>query len=68
MTPLGMNGRSASLKEIMVNRKISAPWRPNWPLVSSADHTLWLVGHQIDERAKITPAAPTALRLLCRKS
>lgn len=68
MTPLGMNGRSTSLKEIMINRKIGAAWRANWPLVSNAAHTLWLVGHQIDNRAKITATTPTALRLHCRKS
>jgi tRNA(Ile)-lysidine synthase len=35
MQPLGLNGRSAKLKEIMVNRKIPAALRARWPIVAN---------------------------------
>ncbi|MCB8985517.1 MAG: tRNA lysidine(34) synthetase TilS [Ardenticatenaceae bacterium] len=66
--PLGMHGRSATLKEVMINRKIAAAWRANWPLVCTAEHLVWLVGHQIDERAKITDSAEAIVQLRCFKS
>jgi tRNA(Ile)-lysidine synthase len=65
--PLGMNGRTATLKEVMVNRKIGAAWRANWPLLCTAYHVVWLVGHQIDERAKVTPAATKVIQIHCVK-
>jgi len=66
--PLGLNGRTAALKEVMVNRKIGAVWRANWPLVCTAGHVVWLVGHQIDERAKATAVARRVVQLRCYKS
>jgi len=65
--PLGMNGRTATLKEVMVNRKIGAAWRANWPLLCTAHRVVWLVGHQIDERAKVTPAATKVIQIHCVK-
>ena len=66
--PLGMDGRSAALKEVMINRRIGAAWRANWPLVCTADHLVWLVGHQIDERVKVDAATGRAVQLSCYKS
>ncbi|PIE80092.1 MAG: tRNA lysidine(34) synthetase TilS [Chloroflexi bacterium] len=51
--PLGMNGRSAKVKEVMINRKLGAAWRKDWPIVANQTHLVWLVGHMIDERIKI---------------
>jgi tRNA(Ile)-lysidine synthase len=65
--PLGMNGRSASLKEVMVNRKISAPLRARWPVVRTGEQVVWLVGHLVDERAKVTEGATAVVRLRCSK-
>ncbi|MBK8984856.1 MAG: tRNA lysidine(34) synthetase TilS [Chloroflexi bacterium] len=65
--PLGMNGRTTSLKKVMINRHIGAAWRNDWPLVCTAQHIVWLVGHQIDERAKITPASRGVFQIRCAK-
>jgi tRNA(Ile)-lysidine synthase len=65
--PLGMGGRSAKLKEVMIDRKIPAALRARWPLVAGEDHLVWLVGYGIDERARVTPSSRRVLQLHCRR-
>ncbi|MCA9936383.1 MAG: tRNA lysidine(34) synthetase TilS [Anaerolineales bacterium] len=64
--PLGMDGQSVRLKEVMINRKIPAPLRPHWPIIANADHLIWLVGHQLDERACVTNPHAPIVHLRCR--
>ena len=66
--PLGMGGQSAKVKDVMINRKIDARLRPLWPLVANDTHLIWLVGHQIDQRARVTAASRRLLQLRCRQS
>lgn len=66
--PLGLNGHSLKLKEVMINRHIPAALRPHWPLVATAVHPVWLVGHQLDERAKITAVTQPIIHAICRKN
>ncbi len=66
MQPLGLNGRSAPLKKMMNNAKIPATARPLWPLVATDAHPVWLVGHAVDERARVVAVEKTAVvRLHC---
>ena len=65
MQPLGMGGRSATVQDIMVNRKLPAQFRDNWPVVATAEHALWLVGLHIDERAKVAEHTRRIVRLHC---
>ena len=65
--PLGMNGRSATVQDVMVNRKISANLREKWPLVACDSQIVWLTGHLIDERMKITEETSSILQLTCHK-
>jgi tRNA(Ile)-lysidine synthase len=65
--PLGMNGRSAKVKEVMINRKIGARWRANWPIVAGPTHLIWLTGHALDERMKISKESTTIVQLTCYK-
>ncbi|MFN2136585.1 MAG: tRNA lysidine(34) synthetase TilS [Candidatus Promineifilaceae bacterium] len=67
MQPLGMDGRSASLQDIMVNRKLAARLRDQWPLVTADDQVLWLVGHVLDHRARVTDGARRVVRLRCTR-
>jgi tRNA(Ile)-lysidine synthase len=61
--PLGMSGKSALVSDVMVNRKIPASLRAGWPIVAGRDHLLWLVGHHIDERARVTAGSRRVLQL-----
>lgn len=65
--PLGMNGRSAKLKEVMINRKIGVNWRNSWPIVANESHLIWFVGHSIDERVKITKETEAIIQIHCYK-
>lgn len=62
--PLGMGGHSAEVAEVMINRKIPAALRERWPIVASRDHLLWLVGHHLDERVRVTPATGVIAHLI----
>lgn len=66
MQPLGLNGRSAKLKEIMINRKIPAALRARWPVVAHEDQALWLVGHVLDERVGVTAVTRQVWRITCQ--
>lgn len=63
--PLGMAGNSAKVQDVMVNRKIPAPLRPLWPIVANDEHLVWLVGHHIDERVRITAETRHIIQLRC---
>lgn len=64
--PLGMHGRHAAVKEVMINRKVAQGLRPLWPMVAHEAHLVWLVGHSIDERVRVSPATARIIRLTCR--
>lgn len=63
MQPLGMKGHSTSLQDIMVNRKLSSRFREGWPLVATEHHVVWLTGHIIDERVRVSESSRHVVRL-----
>jgi tRNA(Ile)-lysidine synthase len=65
--PLGMDGRSASVQDVMVNRKLPASLRDRWPIVVTEKHPLWLVGLQTDERGKVTDRSRRIIQLCCHR-
>ncbi len=67
MQPLGMSGQLGKLKEIMIDRKIPARLRSAWPLVVTESHPVWLVGHLVDERVRVTAVSAPVVHLQCRK-
>lgn len=67
MQPLGLDGRSATLQDIFVNRKVPGRLRDQWPLVSTGKHVVWVVGHVIDHRARVTAVRAPVVALHCRR-
>jgi hypothetical protein len=67
MQPLGMRGRSTSLQDIMVNRKIAARLRDKWPLVATEEYAVWLAGDVIDHRARVADNPRRIVRLSCER-
>ena len=60
--PLGMNG-SKLLSDFFVDQKFTEWQKQNtWLLASSNDDILWVVGHRIDERYKVTSETKTVFR------
>ena len=66
LQPLGMNGRSAGLQDVFVNRKVPGRLRSLWPVVTTAEHIVWLPGHVLDHRARVTGADGRVVLLRCR--
>lgn len=60
--PLGMS-QTKKLQDFMVDTRIPRSWRARVPLVCSPEQILWVVGWRIDDRAKVTEATNTCLRL-----
>ncbi len=51
--PLGAPG-SRKVKSFLIDRKVPVDERGRIPLVLSGDRIAWVVGHQIDDRFKVT--------------
>ena len=54
MQPLGMGGKSIKVSDLMINEKIPAPYRPDWPLVAGEKGILWVPGGRLSREAQIT--------------
>jgi len=60
--PLGGPG-SRKVKSFLIDRKVPVDERRRIPLVLTGDRIAWVVGHQIDDRFKMTPATRRVLVL-----
>jgi tRNA(Ile)-lysidine synthase len=65
--PLGMGGKSVTLKKAMINWKMPASSRALHPIVATPNHVVWVVGQQIDERVKVD-TQEFLWRLTCKKT
>jgi len=64
--PLGLM-QEKKLGEFMIAEKIPRRLRGDIPLVTSPQQIIWLVGHRIDDRAKVTTETTRVLKLEFRK-
>ncbi len=63
--PLGLKGRK-KLQDFFVDEKVPREERDTVPLLLSDDQIVWVVGHRIDERFKVTPSTRRVLRIVVR--
>ena len=63
--PLGM-GSSVKLKDFFIASKIPLPGRRRIPLLRSGEDIIWVCGHRIDERYKVTVATRRVLHVSVR--
>lgn len=63
--PLGLGGQTATVKDVMINRKIPAIAREHWPIVATEEHPVWIVGHVVDHRARVTGDSLRVVQLRC---
>ncbi len=61
--PLSMQGRSAKLSDIFINRKIPVWVRKAYPLICSETDILWIPGYTISHFAQLTPKSQEAFHL-----
>lgn len=53
--PLGMGGRHKKVSDIFTDAKVPRAERRRVPLVADAQGIIWVVGHCVAERVKVTP-------------
>ena len=61
--PLGAPGKKP-LKKYFIDKKISRFRRDYIPLVADGSEILWIVGHEISERVKLTEESISALKII----
>jgi len=54
MQPFGMGGQSMKISDMMINEKIPALYREEWPLLSSGDVILWVPGGRLSQQVLVT--------------
>lgn len=65
MQPLGMDGKSTKISDLMINEKVPARLRSGWPIVANARHAVWVVGLRIDHRVCIHDRTQRVIQLRC---
>jgi tRNA(Ile)-lysidine synthase len=60
--PLGLGG-CKKLKDFLIDERVPRPERERQLVVASDNGIVWVVGRRLDDRAKITPATRSLLRL-----
>ena len=61
--PLGMEGKSTPLNDFFRGRKVAPDERRRTPLLCDAVGIIWVIGHRIAERVKVTEQTRIALGL-----
>ncbi|MFN2303176.1 MAG: tRNA lysidine(34) synthetase TilS, partial [Anaerolineales bacterium] len=61
--PLGMDGRSMKISDLMVNEKIPRRARAGWPLVCSGEEIIWIPGIHIGNNFRITDRSQQIVKL-----
>lgn len=65
--PLGMNGRSVKLSDLMINSKVPRRARGSWPVVCSGDEVIWVPGIRPGHAASLDENSEEVIRLqLCK--
>jgi tRNA(Ile)-lysidine synthase len=60
--PLGMK-EEKKVGQFMIDARIPQRWRDRIPIVCVGDNVIWIVGHRIDDRYKITEKTKNVLRI-----
>ena len=61
--PLGMNGRSMKVSDLMINLKLPKRARITWPLVCSGEDILWIPGYRLSHQVRIKPNSRSIVHL-----
>jgi tRNA(Ile)-lysidine synthase len=61
--PLGMAGKTMKVSDLMINMKIPARARANWPLIFSADTLVWIPGMRMAHACQISNSTQQVVHL-----
>ncbi len=65
--PYGSNG-SKKLKEYFIDNKVPREKRDGIPLIASANEVVWIIGHKISDKFKVTENTKRVLKLTVKMS
>jgi len=60
--PLGMNGFK-KISDFFIDLKFSLPEKENVWILANGEQVVWIIGHRLDDRYKITPGTQNIIRL-----
>jgi tRNA(Ile)-lysidine synthase len=63
MKPLGMNGHSVKISDLMINLKLPEWARVSWPIVCSGEEIIWVPGLRLSESVRLTKDTQRTIHL-----
>lgn len=67
-SPLGMAGKRIKVSDFLINEKMPKSQRDHWPLVYSGGELIWIPGHRIADRVRITSETELIVKLTMKKN
>ncbi len=61
--PLGLGGHGKALADYFTDRKVPRFLRPGWPILVDGERVVWVGGHQIAHRVRVTSGSRRVLHL-----
>lgn len=61
--PLGLNGHSMKISDLMINLKLPKQARSTWPLVCAGEEILWVPGYRLSHQVRIKSDTRKAIHL-----
>lgn len=61
--PLGMDGHSIKLSDLMINEKLPRRARVDWPLVCCAEQIVWVPGYRLAHPFRVSETTTEALKM-----
>ena len=61
--PIGMKGKQKKVSDYFIDQKFSIPEKEKIWLLCSGEYIVWIVGHRLDERYKITETASSLFKI-----
>lgn len=62
--PIGMDGHSIKVSDLMINLKLPKRARSTWPLICSGDHILWVPGCRLSQQVQISADSHFVVHLI----
>ncbi len=61
--PLGLNGHSIKISDLMINQKLPKEARDRWPIICSGGEIIWVPGFRVSEIARVKPSSSQVIHL-----
>ena len=63
LKPLGMDGNSVKISDLMINLKLPQRGRSTWPVVCAGEQIVWVPGCRVSDTAQLSKATRQVLHL-----